>query len=348
MKLNPCILGRMRKFPHPEPRLGREPPRSAAWVTGEPRRTIRRWDRLGRIAQQRWQNDSGTVKDRFDSGYDISSNRKWRENTVTTGKSELYTYDRLNRLTKAERGDLNGNRDAISSTNFRQDWLLSAVGNWDRFRTDTDGGDPWQTTQNRAHNKANEITAIDDANAHLAYDLAGNMTKVPRPCDEANHHYVCTYDAWNRLVKVQDEAPATIAEYRYDGLNRRIAKLLPNGQNWKRTDFFYNEAWQVVEERYNDSQADSSAVATVTRAWYVWSGRYVDAPVCRFRDTTGDGNSDETLYYLSDAAQPVPPIVVAVGSYVKFSPPRGAEPARRATLSSIALCRRSGYSLRLA
>jgi len=140
----------------------------------------------------------------------MSSNRKWRENAVTTGKSEPYTYDRLNRLTKAERGDLNGGKDAISSTNFRQDWLLSAVGNWDRFRTDSDGNDPWDSNQTRGHNKVNEITAIGDSNAHLAYDLAGNMTKVPRPCDEANHHYVCTYDAWNRLVKVQDETPATM------------------------------------------------------------------------------------------------------------------------------------------
>ena len=44
-----------------------------------------------------------------------------------------------------------------------------------------------------------------------------------------NHHYNCTYDAWNRPVKVQDDAetPATGAEYQYDGANRRIVKLIP-------------------------------------------------------------------------------------------------------------------------
>jgi len=43
-----------------------------------------------------------------------------------------------------------------------------------------------------------------------------------------------TYDAWNRLVKVQDddggEPDDTIAEYRYDGLHRRIAKIVPYGK----------------------------------------------------------------------------------------------------------------------
>jgi len=154
-----------------------------------------------------------------------------------------------------------------------------------------------------------------------AYDLAGNMTKVPRPGAEDANHFTCTYDAWNRLVKVQnDDASATIAEYRYDGLNRRIAKLLPNGQNWKRTDFFYNEAWQVLEERYNDSQADSNAVATATKAKYVWDIRYIDAPVVRWWDQSGDGDFDEpneVLYYCSDFNMNVTALVDPDGNVVE-------------------------------
>jgi hypothetical protein len=34
---------------------------------------------------------------------------------------------------------------------------------------------------------------------------------------------------------------------------------------------------------------------------YVWSERYVDAPVCRVRDEDCDGQNVETLYYLTDA-----------------------------------------------
>ena len=77
----------------------------------------------------------------------------------------------------------------------------------------------------------------------------GNTTKVPVPGDEANHYYTLTYDAWNRLVKVEDDqvTPATVAEYRYDGLGRRIVKLIPNGDNWDRSDVYYNSSWQGLD-----------------------------------------------------------------------------------------------------
>jgi YD repeat-containing protein len=60
------------------------------------------------------------------------------------------------------------------------------------------------------------------------YDARGNTTKVPVPGDEANHYYTLTYDAWNRLVKVEDgsDPVETVAEYRYDGLGRRIKKVV--------------------------------------------------------------------------------------------------------------------------
>jgi len=34
---------------------------------------------------------------------------------------------------------------------------------------------------------------------------------------------------------------------------------------------------------------------------YVWSLRYIDAPVCRYRDADTDGSVDDTLYYFTDA-----------------------------------------------
>ena len=53
------------------------------------------------------------------------------------------------------------------------------------------------------------------------------------------------------------ENPDTlVAKYQYDGQHRRIAKLLPNGENWKRTDYYYNTSpgrhslgvggWQLI------------------------------------------------------------------------------------------------------
>ncbi len=149
----------------------------------------------------------------------VASNRTYRENTQTSGKDERYTYDNLDRLKESYRGDLNANKDGMTTTNFRRDWTLEALGNWKQNRTDANAADPWDATQARTHNAANEMTQIGGVSTHLTHDSAGNMTKAPKPGDEANHHHNCTYDAWNRLVKVADDAgtPATIAEYQYNG-----------------------------------------------------------------------------------------------------------------------------------
>ena len=56
-------------------------------------------------------------------------------------------------------------------------------------------------------------------------DAAGNMTTVPDP-SSLSDGLTCTYDAWNRLVEVEDDGQ-TLAEYAYDGLNRRVMKRVP-------------------------------------------------------------------------------------------------------------------------
>lgn len=57
------------------------------------------------------------------------------------------------------------------------------------------------------------------------------------------------YDAWNRLVKITDNAgsPAAIATYAYDGLGRRIEKTVGSDTY----DSYHNSSWQVVEVRKN-------------------------------------------------------------------------------------------------
>ena len=48
-------------------------------------------DRFGRVVDQRWKNGAGTDLDRFQYAYDRDSNRKYRENIVSTTNSEPYT-----------------------------------------------------------------------------------------------------------------------------------------------------------------------------------------------------------------------------------------------------------------
>ncbi len=63
---------------------------------------------------------------------------------------------------------------------------------------------------------------FDSAAISLSYDNNGNLT------EDGVFKYV--YDAWNRLVIVKrvPDAATTIATYAYDGLSRRVSKVVTN------------------------------------------------------------------------------------------------------------------------
>jgi len=143
-------------------------------------------------------------------------------------------------------------------------------------------------------------TAINSVSTHVGYDDNGNMNKAPVPSDMANHHYVCTYDFRNRLVKVETDGqtPKKVAEYFYDGLNRRIRKITYDANEDEVSDTRYlYDGWRCIEERdVNDSSE--------LRARYVYGGLYVDEPVRMYRDTNDNGDftdeGDTNVYYLQD------------------------------------------------
>ena len=188
--------------------------------------------------KQKWEIQGASpesILDRYEYAYDRMSNRKSRDVTPTSppsGKDEYYVYDGLHRLQKSNRGDLAGDPYDIDDgdADFNQHWSeLESLGNWRQFKWDPDGGgeDPW-TTQNRKHNKVNEIDNDDDhGNSPVdtitgngadwvdpVQDAAGNMTTIPQPGTPTSS-YTCVYDAWNRLVKVA-AGETTVAEYRHD------------------------------------------------------------------------------------------------------------------------------------
>ena len=80
------------------------------------------------------------------------------------------------------------------------------------------------------HNAGNQLT--EDAQFLYEYDANGNQTK--KTSKATNNFTVYTYDAENRLTKVEDftagnPTPALTSTYRYDGLGRRIEKVTPTG-----------------------------------------------------------------------------------------------------------------------
>jgi hypothetical protein len=216
--------------------------------------------------------------------YDAAGNRTWKQNAgpAATGLDELYANDGLNRLTGTQRGTLTGQTanppsPSITDQVFGQGWTLDGLGNFAAFN---DNG----TTQTRQTDTANKIQSITTGSTttNPTYDLAGNLTS------DGTLNY--TYDAWNRQVEVRKSSDDSIvASYSFDGLNRRITKTLADGT---KTDYFYNENWQVLEE-----QTRSSGGTLTSASQYVWDLSYIDTPVVRFRDTTGGGTFGETLYY---------------------------------------------------
>jgi len=148
--------------------------------------------------------------------------------------------------------------------------------------------------QTRTVNAANEITAITESTGPAwidpAYDAAGNMTTIPQPAD-LTAGYTGTYDAWNRLVKLAD-GMTTVAEYEYDGENRRIVKVDKTGMADVTYDYFHNEEWQTLEVR-KDADADPYEQ-------YVWHPHYIDAIVLRDYDPDTDGSA--ARYYSAQDA----------------------------------------------
>jgi RHS repeat-associated protein len=222
---------------------------------------------------------------RLKYGYDRSGNRLHRRDEVARSNSasfdELYGYDGLNRLTSFDRGELNGGNTGLTgSPTFTQDWTLDSTGNWSGFSQTVQS----PLTQTRVHSTVNEITGIGETVGTAwhdpAYDANGNTTSLPKPASLGDG-MTATYDAWNRLVKLADSG-GTVAEYAYDGLNRRTEKVV--GGTTRHA--YFCDRWQTLEERTGSS-------ASAERQ-FVWGQRYVDDLVLRDR-------TSERLYALQDA-----------------------------------------------
>ena len=120
--------------------------------------------------------------------------------------AQAFGYDTLDRLTSASH-PLLGTPQAFA---------YDSVGN--------------RTTGGSVVNAGNQLTA--DTNFAYQYDDNGNL--IRKTLLATGNFTVYTYDAENRLTKVEDFAagastPATTWTYRYDGLGRRIEKVA-NGQ----------------------------------------------------------------------------------------------------------------------
>jgi RHS repeat-associated protein len=256
--------------------------------------------------------------DRIKYGYDRNGNRTYRENTVATAGGvyfdEKYVHDQIDRLKSMERGALDSGHSTLDHLQFAQRWGLDASGNWRSFLEDSDGDSNWDLDQTRTANEVNEIADITESAGPPwvtpVYNRVGNMTTIPKPADPTQS-FTATYDAWNRLVSIE-EGGTKLAECEYDGAKRRtVNKKYVSGQLHETRHFFCTapSKWQVIEERVGTS--------TGADRQFVWGVRYVDDLILRDRDTDSDESLDERLYGVQDANWNVGTLVDGTGNVVE-------------------------------
>jgi RHS repeat-associated protein len=156
----------------------------------------------------------------------------------------------------------------------------------------------------------NEITAFGDSAgpqwSSPAYDLAGNMTALPKPASPTDS-LGCSYDAWNRLVQVVDSSGSgTVVSYQYDGRGFQTARSSTTAGLTDVEHYYYSDQWQLLQQ--------SGVEGGPAQRQFVWGLRYIDDLVLRDRDTTGDGTLDERLFAAQDANWNVTAIADATGS----------------------------------
>jgi YD repeat-containing protein len=139
----------------------------------------------------------------FTHAHDKEGNKLFEEHLHNPARSEAYAYDAIYRLVDYKVGALVGNTVPVPATQTA--YNLDAVGNWDSKTTDS-------VTENRTHNAANEITAIDST--AITHDHNGNLTGDPAAGGTGATY---EYDENNRLISVSS-ASSVVGTYSYDAL----------------------------------------------------------------------------------------------------------------------------------
>jgi len=108
-----------------------------------------------------------------------------------------------------------------------------------------------------------------------------------------------------------------IARYEYDALNRRTKEFI-NADTDDDFDsfrhFYYTFGWQLLETRLSTSE-NTEPQTLQPEYQYVWSVRYMDAPVLRDKNTDSDDLcDDERLYYANDANMNVTALLATDGT----------------------------------
>jgi len=292
-----------------------------AYAVGAATGVYANMDIFNRATSDTWVADLSTDKEFIDLDltYDRNSNILTATDTIlknpagTRKFDAKYTIDALNRVTRAAEGHY---ASSVLSPLARDDqWTLTQTGNWDNNKLnlngDADYTDVGEWDANGTFNDANELLTRTGYSG-IAYDGNGNLV------DDGNG-YDYVYDAFNRLRKVKDSGGATVAEYRYNGLNQRIAwhydidadADTDSSDNW--LYFVNDDRWRIVAT-FRGNGAGSSVDADGKEHFIfhaaglggMGGSSYIDSVILRDRDNSSGWNSssdsvlEERRYYIQN------------------------------------------------
>jgi RHS repeat-associated protein len=237
-------------------------------------------DRFGRVVDQIWTDAADEEVDWYHYEYDRAGNRISRENIVSKNQGtpvnldETYYYDNVDRLIEWK---LNG---ASQKT-----WTLDALGN---NVSETTGG---------TYNAANEQETIVGSQVSPDYDAAGNMIVL-------SSGMTAKYDAWNHMTQVSTgsgENLEIVQQNQYDGTNRRIRLLTDfDGTIPEKAQDDYHLGQQIIETR-EAVRVEGAWGASAVKYQFLWSPRYIDAPILRDSYSGGNIVTADRILYLGDA-----------------------------------------------
>ena len=209
-----------------------------------------------------------------------------------------YDYDTLHRVTQAAY-TLPGS----PTTSFNYDLLGNRVTVDDQLNS---------LTQAYTHNLSNEYTSLvtNSVAQAYAYDVRGNLSRDGGLDTGTGADYLeYEYDIENRLTKVgcdpDGSSLTALAEYRYDGLGRRI-EYIDHARGL--TTRYYHDGQSIVAEYTYSQGVESPAlpmlptpVSPATRGWRYGSGLRTAAAGSDPASPT-IGRNDDTAAPATDAA----------------------------------------------
>ncbi|MBK6433318.1 hypothetical protein [Candidatus Amarolinea dominans] len=146
---------------------------------------------------------------------------------------DVYQYDGLYQLTRVWYGANATDPAAITAYDKLQSYQLDTVGNRLLVQNDAVSQVYLPNDGTRLTDPVNRYQQVDAD--PFTYDPKGNLT-----ADDRNTY---TYDHENRQTGAS--GPGGVAQYIYDPLGRRIAKIVDGTATY----YVYNTAYQIVEER---------------------------------------------------------------------------------------------------